>query len=118
MSVDKIIKLNNEYAICPECRNEYIGNGQGGIYNDDYKFIRYCKCGFKVTVFENGGEITERTNISQLDKKVNENETLRDFIKNSYKEFYKDELTDNYIDSLDEIKLSVLVDHLDDLWLK
>ncbi|MCR2045505.1 DUF3797 domain-containing protein [Anaerosalibacter massiliensis] len=118
MNVDKIIKLNNKYGICSKCGNKYIGNGQGGIYNDEYKFVRWCKCGFKVTVFEDGKEITERTNISQLDKKVNEDETLRDFIKTSHKEFYETELTDEYIDSLDEIKLSILVDYLDDLWLK
>lgn len=58
------------------------------------------------------------TNISQLNKKVNEEETLRDFVKNSYKKFYEDELTDEYINALDEIRLSELVDHLDYLWTK
>ncbi len=118
MNIDKVVSLTDKYAICPECENKFIGNRQGGIFNDEYKFIRWCKCGFKITVFKNGAEIIEKTNISQLDEKVNEDETLRDFIKISHKEFYETELTDEYIGSLDEIKLSTLVDHLDYLWLK
>ncbi len=114
----KVIELNNKYAICPKCGSDKVGNGEGGIYNDEYKYIRYCKCGYKITIFENGIELEEKTNISQLDKKVNQEETLRDFIKNSYKDFYEDELTDEYIDRLAEVKLTELVDHLDYLWTK
>ncbi|NBI05783.1 DUF3797 domain-containing protein [Senegalia massiliensis] len=106
-----------KYAICPECHNPNIRNGEGGIIIDK-TYIRYCKCGFKVTVDEEGNEIIERTNISQLDKKVNEDETLRDFIKNSQKDFYNQELSDKQINSLDEIELTELVDHLDYLWGK
>lgn len=118
MNIDKIIKLNNKYGICPKCENKYIGNGQGGIYNDEYKFVRWCKCGYKITIFENGSDFEETTNVSQLDEKINEDETLRDFIKNSHEEFYENKLTDEYIDSLDEISLTELIDHLDYLWLK
>ncbi|MGJ0848166.1 hypothetical protein ACR77J_15860 [Tissierella praeacuta] len=53
-----------------------------------------------------------------LDKKVNEEETLRDFIKNSYKYFYEEELTDEKIESQTEESLKELVEHLDYLWTK
>jgi hypothetical protein len=53
-----------------------------------------------------------------LDKKVNGKETLRDFIKNSYKDFYGTELTDKEIESQDEESLRELVEHLDYLWTK
>lgn len=53
-----------------------------------------------------------------LDKKVNEDETLREFIKNSYKEFYEVELCDEIIDSWSEAQLVAEVEHLDYLWTK
>lgn len=53
-----------------------------------------------------------------LDKKVNENETLRDFIKNSYKYFYETELTDKEIEAHTKESLKGLVEHLDYLWTK
>ena len=115
------MKLNKidlfKYAICPECGNENIGNGEGGIVIDE-TYTRYCKCGFKVTIFVNGIEKEERTTISQLDTKVNSEETLRDFIKNSYKEFYETEILDKELDLMDEISLTDLADHLDYLWTK
>lgn len=117
MNISKLLPALNKYAICPECKNQHIGNGEGGIHIDG-KYIRYCKCGFKVTVYLDGNEVIERTNKSQLDLKVNEGETLREFIKNSYREFYEVELTDKRINGLDEINLTELVDHLDYLWDK
>lgn len=115
------MKLNKidlmKYAICPDCSNKHIGNGEGGIHIDR-NYTRYCKCGFKVTIDEDGKETIDKTNISQLDKKVNEEETLRDFIKNSHKHFYKRELSDKDINEMDEVTLTDLVDHLDYLWTK
>lgn len=106
-----------KYVNCPECGNPNIGNGECGIIIDK-AYIRYCKCGFKVTIDETGKELIEKTNISQLDKNVNEDETLREFIKNSHKYFYERHLKDEDINILDEAALTDLVEHLDYLWTK
>lgn len=53
--------------------------------------------------------------IKNLDKKVNESETLREFISNSEKEF---NMTQADIDNMADLDLQVYVDFLDYLWEK
>ena len=50
-------KLLDKYGECPKCGNEYINNGHGGLVIDNNTFRRFCKCGFDITVDENGIEV-------------------------------------------------------------
>lgn len=57
MNYFKAKELMEKYADCPECGNEYICNGQGGIIVEDDTFRRWCKCGFDITVNEDDEKI-------------------------------------------------------------
>lgn len=46
-----------KYEICPSCGSDRIGGGCGGVIVEDNTFTRTCKCGFKITVDEDGNEI-------------------------------------------------------------
>ena len=50
MNMLKSIELMDKYGECPDCGNEMIGNGQGGIVVEDGTFRRFCKCGFDITM--------------------------------------------------------------------
>ncbi|MEG0153007.1 MAG: DUF3797 domain-containing protein [Clostridium sp.] len=54
MEVLKLLKIMPKYEKCPKCGSSTIGNGQGGIIVEDGTFTRTCKCGFKITVDEDG----------------------------------------------------------------
>lgn len=56
MNIFKSIVLMEKYANCPKCRNDKIGNGQGGIIVEENTLRRFCKCGFDITIDENGNE--------------------------------------------------------------
>lgn len=55
---------------------------------------------------------------NDLDKKVNEDETLLQFIQNSHKEFYDTSITREEVEQLSVEDLNGLIEHLDDLWTK
>lgn len=55
---------------------------------------------------------------ANLDKKVNEGETLREFIKKSIWLFYEYDISDEEIDSWSEEQLVEKVEFLDYLWEK
>lgn len=50
MRLLKAVRLINEYAICRECGNGNIGNGEGSIIAEGSMFRRTCKCGWSVEV--------------------------------------------------------------------
>ena len=54
MNWNKSRKLMEKYANCPNCGNEYIGNGQGGLQLEEDFLRRWCKCGYDITVSEDG----------------------------------------------------------------
>lgn len=49
---------------------------------------------------------------------VTNDQTFREFIKESYLEFYEEELTDQTLDSASDMELNDLLEHLDYLWTK
>ncbi|MCC5428679.1 DUF3797 domain-containing protein [Clostridium botulinum] len=51
-----------KYEKCPKCGNNKIGNGEGGIIIEDDTYTRTCKCGFKITINEDGKEDIEEIN--------------------------------------------------------
>lgn len=57
MNAYKLLEIMPKYEKCPNCGSTTIGNGQGGIIVEDETFTRTCKCGFKITVDENGNEV-------------------------------------------------------------
>lgn len=57
MNAFKLMDVLKKYEKCPKCGNNKIGNGEGGIVVEDDTYTRTCKCGFKITVNENGKEI-------------------------------------------------------------
>lgn len=57
MNAYKLLEIMPKYEKCPNCGSTTIGIGQGGIIVEDETFTRTCKCGFKITVDENGNEV-------------------------------------------------------------
>lgn len=60
MNIFKSMALMEKYGECPNCGNDLIGDGQGGLIVEEDTFRRFCKCGFDITVDENGNEIKGR----------------------------------------------------------
>jgi predicted RNA-binding Zn-ribbon protein involved in translation (DUF1610 family) len=52
MKIEKAIELMKQYATCPQCGNTFLGKDQGALEVTENKFLRKCKCGFKVEVIE------------------------------------------------------------------
>ena len=52
MNAVKAMKVSQKYAVCPDCGNGLIGNGQGSIVIDETTFMRTCRCGFHITIDE------------------------------------------------------------------
>lgn len=50
MNINLSLAMQRAYNKCPDCKNEYIGNGQGTMMIDDNIFKRTCKCGYSVTI--------------------------------------------------------------------
>ena len=52
MTVVDACKLMEQYAVCPECGNEFIGNGKGTMEFDTEAgyFKRTCHCGWSVEI--------------------------------------------------------------------
>lgn len=50
MNLDELLELSKKYSHCPECGNDRIGGGEGGLIVEDMTFKRFCKCGWKVEV--------------------------------------------------------------------
>lgn len=57
MNAFKLLAIMPKYEKCPDCGNDKVGNGQGAIIVEDDTYTRKCKCGFKITVDENGKRI-------------------------------------------------------------
>lgn len=52
MDFRKALELLQKYNECPKCGNDEIGNGEGTLEVDEDKFVRTCKCGWKVEEIE------------------------------------------------------------------
>jgi transcription elongation factor Elf1 len=52
MNAVKAAELIKKYAKCPDCGSELVGKNQGVLEITDNKFLRKCKCGFKIEVTE------------------------------------------------------------------
>lgn len=57
MNVRTLIPIMKKYEKCPNCGSTTIGNGEGAIIVEEETYTRTCKCGFKITVNEDGKEI-------------------------------------------------------------
>ncbi|MEG2289932.1 MAG: DUF3797 domain-containing protein [Clostridium sp.] len=57
MNAFKLLEIMPKYENCLECGSDIIGDGEGGIIVEDDTFTRTCKCGFKITVDEDGKEV-------------------------------------------------------------
>lgn len=53
----KVVSLIRKYEKCPYCGNDKVGNGEGGLIVEEDTFKRTCKCGFQITINEDGKEI-------------------------------------------------------------
>lgn len=56
MNAVRTFELIAEYATCPECGSEKVGNGAGRIVVTDDTFLRECQCGWKVEITEDEAE--------------------------------------------------------------
>lgn len=59
MNALKLLAIMQKHERCPNCGSTTIGNGLGGIIVEDETFTRGCKCGFEITVDEDGNEVIE-----------------------------------------------------------
>ncbi|OME29363.1 DUF3797 domain-containing protein [Paenibacillus sp. FSL E2-0274] len=50
MKIMRALELAKEYNTCPECGNQYVGNGEGTVSIESNTFRRTCKCGWKVEI--------------------------------------------------------------------
>ena len=50
MNIIPATKLTEEYAVCPKCGSDKIGNGAGTLTIDEDIFTRSCRCGWEVKV--------------------------------------------------------------------
>ncbi|SHF56017.1 protein of unknown function [Desulforamulus putei DSM 12395] len=66
MNASAVFQLIPEYINCPKCGNDQIGNGEGKLIVSRDMFIRSCKCGFKITLDQNGKEINITKNLYRL----------------------------------------------------
>lgn len=57
MNIADSLKLMEQYAQCPKCKSDKVGNGAGTLEVDGGLFRRTCKCGWSVTVSH--GQIRE-----------------------------------------------------------
>ncbi|HCL4549710.1 DUF3797 domain-containing protein [Clostridium botulinum] len=62
MDVKTLLPIMKKYEKCPKCGSNRIGNGEGGIIIEDDTYTRTCKCGFKITINEDGKEDIEEIN--------------------------------------------------------
>lgn len=52
MGFRRCLELLQQYNECPRCGNDEIGNGEGTLEIDEDKFVRTCKCGWRVEEIE------------------------------------------------------------------
>jgi Domain of unknown function (DUF3797) len=52
MNAVKAFKLSKQYANCPNCGNNQLGNGQGSLIITEDTFVRNCKCGCRIEIKE------------------------------------------------------------------
>ena len=57
MNAGRMLAIMPKYNDCPKCGSDKVGNGEGAIIVEDDTYTRKCKCGFEITVDENGKEI-------------------------------------------------------------
>ena len=62
MNWKKSRKLMEKYANCPNCGNEYIGNGQGGLQLAEDFLRRWCKCGSDIPLSDDGEVLKFKAN--------------------------------------------------------
>jgi iron(III) transport system ATP-binding protein len=54
MIIAKALKLMEKYGVCLECGKETLTTGQDGMVIEDDYFERWCSCGWRVIVDEDG----------------------------------------------------------------
>jgi len=52
MNFNRTLELMNKYTKCLECGNEMVGNGEGKLIIDDNVFMRECKCGCTIKIYD------------------------------------------------------------------
>ncbi|WP_163537241.1 DUF3797 domain-containing protein [Gracilibacillus sp. YIM 98692] len=50
MYAEKVFQLMEQYLYCPDCGNQFVGNGTGSINITEDQFTRTCECGFQKTI--------------------------------------------------------------------
>lgn len=55
MNVMAYLKVSPHINDCPNCGNQFVGNGQGTLVVDDNIVKRTCKCGFDFEYDVNNG---------------------------------------------------------------
>jgi transcription elongation factor Elf1 len=50
MKLTESIDLLERYAVCPECGNDKVGDGEGLLEISGNTFLRSCKCGWTIQI--------------------------------------------------------------------
>jgi hypothetical protein len=48
MKMNTSIQLMQKYAACPVCENSLLGEGNGTLAVDNNRFVRSCRCGWRI----------------------------------------------------------------------
>ena len=72
MNINDYMKVSNKYGICPNCKDDTIGNGSKFIIEDN-TFVRSCRvCGFEVQGhIDENNELVEDKILNHLKKNKN-----------------------------------------------
>lgn len=120
MNLQKASELIIKYGVCPECKNDKVGAGEGVLSTNNGVFFRSCKCGWKIRVDENGNvlpNIKENLDnrICDVEVGATNTQTYREYFREAEEEF---DMYPSDLDDMEEIDLVRYLDFLDDLMNK
>lgn len=120
MQLTKASELIMKYGVCPECKNDKVGAGEGILSTNNDVFFRSCKCGWNIRVNSDGvvlPKIKENLDnrICDIIDGASNTQTFREYFKEAEEEFC---MEPSDLDNMEEVDLVRYLDFLDDLMMK
>lgn len=120
MNLQKASELIIKYGVCPECKNDKVGAGEGVLITNEHHFFRSCKCGWSIRIDLDGKELPKikenlDNRICDVEPEATNTQTYREYIREAEEEF---DMQPSNLDNMEEIDLIRYLDFLDDLMMK